>query len=96
MAEARTELLPLIVICVRFPGVPEKDCQFANAEGSPGVKWSRDAGEYLPFDRWQDISRFFYEGANIRLQVTIPGRRRKEALGLRVNSNSTGTRGNCA
>jgi hypothetical protein len=44
------------------------------------TKWSQDAGHYLPVERWQDDNRFFYEGANIRLQVTIPGRRRKEAL----------------
>jgi len=43
-------------------------------------KWSQDSGQYLPVERWADTGKFFYEGANIRLQVTIPGRRRKEAL----------------
>jgi hypothetical protein len=43
-------------------------------------KWSQDAGQYLPVERWPDSSKFFYEGANVRLQMTIPGRRRKEAL----------------
>jgi len=43
-------------------------------------KYSQEEGRYAPFLRWNDIGTFFYQGATIRLQVTIPGRRRKEAL----------------
>lgn len=43
-------------------------------------KYSQEEARYAPFSRWNDTSTFFYQGATIRLQVTIPGRRRKEAL----------------
>ena len=43
-------------------------------------KWSGDAGRYVAFRLWKDADTFFYQGATVRIQVTIPGRRRKEAL----------------
>ena len=55
-------------------------------------KYSEDAGRYLPFREWKDIETFFYQGASVRMRVTIPGRRRKEALeakGQATNENTT-------
>ena len=55
-------------------------------------KYSEDAGRYLPFREWKDIETFFYQGASVRMRVTIPGRRRKEALeakGQATNVNTT-------
>ena len=43
-------------------------------------KYSQEEARYAPFSRWNDTGTFFYQGATIRLQVTIPGCRRKEAL----------------
>ncbi len=43
-------------------------------------KWSGDAGQYVAFKYWKDADTFFYQGATVRIQVTIPGRRRKQAL----------------
>jgi uncharacterized Fe-S cluster-containing radical SAM superfamily enzyme len=34
----------------------------------------------MPFQQWKDIPTFFYQGDSVRIRVTIPGRRRKEAL----------------
>jgi len=43
-------------------------------------KFSHDANRYHPFSHWQDASRFFYERGDVRMQLTIQGRRRKETL----------------
>jgi hypothetical protein len=43
-------------------------------------KWSPDAGRLVALSHWKDIPTFFYQGENIQCKVTIPGRRRKEAL----------------
>jgi len=43
-------------------------------------KFSYDANRYLPFSNWQEVSRFFSERGDVRLQLTIPGRRGKETL----------------
>jgi hypothetical protein len=43
-------------------------------------KFSHDTNRYLPFSHWQDEHRFFFERGDVRLQLTIPGRRRKETL----------------
>ena len=43
-------------------------------------KYSQEEARYAPFSRWNDTSTFFHQGATVRLQLTIPGRRRKEAL----------------
>jgi|ERR1017187_1444025 hypothetical protein len=43
-------------------------------------KYSDAAGRHVPFQQWKDIPSFFYQGNAVRIQVTIPGRRRKEAL----------------
>jgi hypothetical protein len=43
-------------------------------------KYSQEEGRYAPFAHWNDTGKFFHEGLNVRLQVTIAGRRRKEAL----------------
>lgn len=52
-------------------------------------KYSQEEGRYAPFSRWNDISTFFYQGTTIRVQVTIPGRRRKEALEAKERLTST-------
>jgi len=46
-------------------------------------KYSQEEVRYAPFSRWNDTSTFFHQGATVRLQVTIPGRRRKEALEIK-------------
>jgi hypothetical protein len=46
-------------------------------------KYSQEAGRYLAFGHWQNAETFFYPSDNIRLQLTIPGRRRKEALEIK-------------
>jgi hypothetical protein len=43
-------------------------------------KYSQDARCYVPFAHWHDTQQFFREPGTVRLQVTIPGRRRKEGL----------------
>jgi hypothetical protein len=43
-------------------------------------KFSFEANRYLPFAHWHDASRFFYERGDMRMKLTIPGRRRKESL----------------
>jgi hypothetical protein len=45
-------------------------------------KWS-DTGQYVALKLWKDAETFFYQGSTVRMQVTIPGRRRKEALEIK-------------
>jgi hypothetical protein len=46
-------------------------------------KYSQEAQRYAPYSHWNDSSRFFYQDP-FRYRVTIPGRRRKEALAARL------------
>jgi hypothetical protein len=43
-------------------------------------KYSDEARAYFPYSQWPDPTRFFFEGRDIRYKLTVPGRRRKEAL----------------
>jgi hypothetical protein len=53
-------------------------------------KFSHKAGRYIPFASWPDASTFFYERGDVRAQVTIPGRRRKEALESKEHQDTSG------
>jgi hypothetical protein len=52
-------------------------------------KYSDAAGRHVPFQQWKDIPTFFYQGNSVRIQVTIPGRRRKEALEVKEQQAAT-------
>ena len=52
-------------------------------------KFSHDSNRYHPFSHWQDVSRFFYERGDVRAQITIPGRRRKETLEVKEPREGT-------
>ena len=53
-------------------------------------KWS-DTGQYVAFKHWKDAETFFYQGSTVRMQVTIPGRRRKEALAAKEQQPTSGS-----
>ena len=58
-------------------------------------KWSPDAGRLVAYNHWKDIPTLFYQGEGIQCKITIPGRRRKEALEIKEassDSSETGTR----
>lgn len=43
-------------------------------------KYSAQSGKYLALQHWLDVSDFFYQGKDVRIRITIPGTRRKQAL----------------